>query len=92
MHQKVVRRGQDTYDRVCTEAVECRLKWGEVGTERGAKLSPKVTKMLPILSTKGTEMEPKGCQKRPRYLLGGILSKTANSGVEMVAIRAPSWH
>ena len=41
MHQKVIRRGQDTYDWACTEPVECGLKWGKVGTERGAKLRPK---------------------------------------------------
>ena len=56
MHQKVVRRNPDTYDRVCTEAVECGLKWGQVGTERGAKFNPKATKMLPTLSTKGTNI------------------------------------
>ena len=53
--RKVVRRSQDTYDRACTEAIECRLKRGQLGTEKGAKLSPKATKMLPRSSQKGAK-------------------------------------
>ena len=55
MHQKVVSR---SHDRACREAVECGLKWGEVGTERGQQGDSNA----PKLSTKGTNIEHKGSQ------------------------------
>ena len=56
-----------------------------IGHRKGDKIEPKGDQ-------NAHKIEPKGCLKPPRYLLDGILSKTGNSGVEIVAIRAASWH
>ena len=58
---------------------------GAIEHGKGGIIEPKGDQNAP-------KIEPKGCQKPPRYLLDGILSKTGNSGVEMMEIRAPNWH
>ena len=58
-----------------------QAEMGAIRHGKGDKNEPKGDQNTP-------KIEPKGCLKPPRYLLDGILSKTGNSGVEMVAIRA----
>ena len=58
-----------------------QAEMGAIGHRKGGKIDKNAAKI-----------EPKGCQKPPRCLLDGIWSKTGNSGVEMVGIRALSWH